>query len=141
VADAKRGRRTHFTARPQGVAAAAKRLARGAPRNRYRWQRIINKNPLTIEACEHQFQSAQKPPLQHEDLLSEPQRGGHAFEQDLVECLMLLAVRDPSAFGKFLALILPKQSNLAARPDAVHAGAVGPRADARGHGQVSRGIL
>ena len=35
-----------------------------------------------------------------------------------MQCLMLLAVRDPSAFAKFLALTLPKQSYLAARPDA-----------------------
>jgi hypothetical protein len=31
---------------PKAIAAAAKRLARGAPRTRYRWQRLINKNPL-----------------------------------------------------------------------------------------------
>ena len=45
-------------------------------------------------------------------------------EQDLVQCLMLLAVRDPSAFAKFLALTLPKRSYLAARP---HAEVVEPR--------------
>jgi hypothetical protein len=39
-------------------------------------------------------------------------------EQDLVQCLMLLAVRDPNEFAKFLALTLPKQSYLEARPDA-----------------------
>ncbi|MGE5365725.1 MAG: hypothetical protein ACM3PO_00405, partial [Betaproteobacteria bacterium] len=40
------------------------------------------------------------------------------IEQDLVQCLMLLAARDPTEFAKFLALTLPKQSYLAARPDA-----------------------
>jgi hypothetical protein len=39
-------------------------------------------------------------------------------EQDLVQCLMLLAMRDPSAFANFLALTAPQQSYLEARPDA-----------------------
>ena len=39
-------------------------------------------------------------------------------EQDLVQCLTLLAVRDPNAFARFLALTAPRQSYLAARPDA-----------------------
>jgi hypothetical protein len=38
----------------KAIAAAAKRLARGAPRNRYHWQRVIDKNPLITEALEHQ---------------------------------------------------------------------------------------
>ena len=40
----------------KAIAAAAKRLARGAPRTRYRWQRIINRNPLISEALERQGQ-------------------------------------------------------------------------------------
>ena len=39
-------------------------------------------------------------------------------DRDLVECLELLAVRDPSEFAKFLSIAAPKQSYLAARPDA-----------------------
>jgi len=39
-------------------------------------------------------------------------------DRDLVQCLTLLAVRDPSEFAKFLALTQPQQSYLAARPDA-----------------------
>ena len=39
-------------------------------------------------------------------------------DRDLVECLTLLAVRDPSEFAKFLAIAAPKQSYLAARPQA-----------------------
>lgn len=38
--------------------------------------------------------------------------------RDLVECLTLLGVRDPSEFAKFLAIAAPKQSYLAARPHA-----------------------
>ena len=37
-------------------------------------------------------------------------------DRDLVQCLMLLAVRDPGEFAKFLALAPPKQSYLEARP-------------------------
>jgi hypothetical protein len=116
----------------KAIAAAAKRLARGAPRNRYRWQRVINNNPLIIEALEHQGQFT---------LAGAPRRRSRTFtmksfcndlsavamraiqtdqfvDRDLVQCLMLLAGRDPNAFAKFLALTLPKQSYLAARPDA-----------------------
>jgi hypothetical protein len=39
-------------------------------------------------------------------------------DRDLVQCLTLLAVRDPTAFARFLALTVPKQSYLAARPHA-----------------------
>jgi hypothetical protein len=39
-------------------------------------------------------------------------------DRDLEGCLTLLAVRDPTAFAKFLALTVPKQSYLAARPHA-----------------------
>jgi hypothetical protein len=116
----------------KAIAAAAKRLARGAPRNRYRWQRVMNNNPLISEAVEHQSQFT---------LAGAPRRRSRTFnmksfcqdlsavtmraiqtdqfvERDLVQCLMLLAGRDPNAFAKFLALTLPKQSYLAARPDA-----------------------
>ena len=41
------------------IAAAAKRLARGAPRTRYHWQRVMNKNPLISEAVDHQGQFTQ----------------------------------------------------------------------------------
>jgi hypothetical protein len=37
-------------------------------------------------------------------------------DQDLVQCLKLLAVRDPGEFAKFVALTASKQSYLAARP-------------------------
>jgi hypothetical protein len=86
-------------------AAAAKRLARGAPRTRYRWQRLINKNPLITEAYEQQGQFTRA---------GAPRRRSRAFkmksfgqdlsavamraiqtdqfdEQDLVQCLMLSA--------------------------------------------------
>ena len=36
-------------------------------------------------------------------------------DRDLVACLTLLAVRDPTAFAKFLALTLPKHSYLELR--------------------------
>jgi hypothetical protein len=45
-------------------------------------------------------------------------------DRDLVECLTLLGVRDPSGFAKFLAIAAPKQSYLAGRP---HAEVVEPR--------------
>jgi hypothetical protein len=45
-------------------------------------------------------------------------------EQDLAHCLMLLAVRDPNEFVKFLALTPPTQTYLAARP---HGEVVEPR--------------
>ena len=44
--------------------------------------------------------------------------------RDLVECLTLLGVRDPSEFAKFLAMAAPKQSYLAGRP---HAEVLEPR--------------
>jgi hypothetical protein len=116
----------------KAIAAAVKRLFRGAPRTRYHWQRIFNKNPLIIEAREHQAQFTQA---------GAPRRRSRSFkmksfcqalsavamraiktdqfvERDLVQCLMLLAGRDSSAFAKFVALALPMQSYLEARPDA-----------------------
>jgi DUF218 domain len=114
----------------KAIAAAAKRLARGAPRNRYRWQRVINKNPLITAARDGQFTLAGAPRLRSrpftmksfcQDLSAVAMRAiqtDQFVEQDLVECLMLLAVRDPTEFAKFLALTPPKESYLAARPDA-----------------------
>jgi hypothetical protein len=114
------------------IAAAAKRLARGAPRTRYRWQRVINRNPLITEAVDHQgrFTQAGAPRRRSrtfnmksfcQDLSAVAMRAiktDQFVEQDLVQCLMLLAVRAPGEFAKFLSLTLPKQSYLAARPDA-----------------------
>jgi hypothetical protein len=116
----------------KAIVAAAKRLARGAPRDRYHWQRVINKNPLITEALEHQSQFTvagaprrrsrtfnMKSFCQHLSAVAMRAIQTDQFvDRDLVQCLMLLAVRDPSAFAKFLALAPPKQSYLAARPDA-----------------------
>jgi hypothetical protein len=45
-------------------------------------------------------------------------------DSQLVQCLTLLGVRDPSEFAKFLAIAAPQQSYLAAR---LHAEALEPR--------------
>jgi hypothetical protein len=114
------------------VAAAARRIARGTNLNRRHWRRVILKNPLITEAHEHQgkFTSAGAPRLRSrafnmksfcKDLSAVAMRAiqtDHFVDRDLVQCLTLLAVRDPSEFAKFLALTLPQQSYLAARPDA-----------------------
>ena len=114
------------------IAAAAKRLARGAPRTRYHWQRVMNKNPLISEAVDHQGQFTQAGAPRRrsrtfnmksfcQDLSAVAMRAiqtDQFVERDLVQCLMLLAVRAPGEFAKFLALTPPKQSYLAARPDA-----------------------
>jgi hypothetical protein len=116
----------------KAITAAAKRLARGAPRTRYHWQRVFNHNPLIIEAREHQGQFTQAGALRRrsrpfsmktfcQDLSAVAMRAiktDQFVERDLVLCLMLLAGHDRSAFAKFLALTMPKQSYLAARPDA-----------------------
>ena len=116
----------------KAITAAAKRLARGAPRTRYHWRRVFNHNPLIIEAREHQgqFTLAGAPRRRSrpfnmksfcQDLSAVAMRAiqtDQFVERDLVLCLMLLAVRDPSAFAKFLALTMPEQSYLEARPDA-----------------------
>jgi hypothetical protein len=116
----------------KAIAAAAKRIARGAPRNRYHWQRVIDHNPLIIAALEHQgqFTLDGAPRLRSrtfnmksfcQDLSAAAMRAiktNQFVDGDLVYCLMLLAIRDSSAFAKFLALTLPKQSYLAARPHA-----------------------
>jgi len=116
----------------RAITAAATRLARGAPRTRRRWQRVINNNPLITEAVEHQgqFTLAGDPRRRSrlfnmktfcQDLSAVAMRAiktGQFVHEDLVQCLMHLAVRDASAFAKFLALTLPTQSYLAARPEA-----------------------
>jgi hypothetical protein len=114
----------------KAIAAAAQRIARGIHLNRYHWWRLIDHNPLITEALEHQGQFT---------LAGAPRRRSRTFnmksfckdlsavalraiqtdqfvDRDLEACLTLLAVRDPSAFAKFLALTVPKQSYLAARP-------------------------
>jgi hypothetical protein len=45
-------------------------------------------------------------------------------DRELVECLTLLGVRDPTEFAKFLAIAAPKQSYLTGRP---HADGLEPR--------------
>jgi len=116
----------------KAIAAVAKRIARGTKLNRRHWQRVIDKNPLVREAVEHQgqFTLAGAPRRRSrifniksfcQDLSAVAMRAiqtDQFVERDLVQCLTLLAVRDPTAFAKFLALALPRQSYLAARPDA-----------------------
>jgi len=114
------------------VAAAARRIARGTNLSRPHWRRVILKNPLITEAQEHQGKvtSAGTPRLRSrefkmksfgKDLSAVAMRAiktDQFVDRDLVQCLALLEVRDPGEFAKFLALTLPKQSYLAARPDA-----------------------
>jgi hypothetical protein len=116
----------------KAITGAAKRLARGAPRTRYHWQRVFNHNPLIIETREHQGQFTQAGAPRRrsrpfsmktfcQDLSAVAMRAiktDQFVERDLVLCLMLLAGHDASAFAKFLALTMPKQSYLAARADA-----------------------
>jgi hypothetical protein len=136
VGHAKRGGRKKGTPNAisprarKAIAATAKRLARGAPRGRHHWQRLIDNNPLIIEALEHQgtFTLDGAPRFRSrtfnmkafcKDLGAVAMRAIHTdqfVDRDLVQCLTLLGVRDPSEFAKFLALTLPKQSYLAARP-------------------------
>jgi len=122
----------------KAIARAAKRIARGTNLNRQYWQRVIDKNPLITEALEHQgkFTLGGAPRLRSrkfklksfcKDLSAVAMRAIQTeqfVDQDLVQCLTLLAVRDPTEFAKFLALSLPKQSYLAARP---HAEVLEPR--------------
>jgi hypothetical protein len=114
------------------IMAAAKRIPRGTTLNRNHWQWVIEKNPLINEARERQGRST---------LTGAPRVRSRKFnikafckdlsavamcaiqtdqfvDQDLVECLTLLGVRDPSEFAKFLAIAAPKQSYLAGRPHA-----------------------
>jgi hypothetical protein len=114
----------------KAIAAAAKRIARGTNLNRRHWQQVIDNNPLITEALEHQgkFTLGGAPRSRSrafhmqsfcQDLGAVAMRAiqtDQFVDQDLVQCLTLLAVRDPTAFGKFLALTLPQQTYLAARP-------------------------
>jgi hypothetical protein len=116
----------------KAIAAAAKRIARGTNLNRRHWLRVIDNNPLITEALEHQgkFTLYGAPRFRSRkfnmkafcrDLSAVAMRAIRTDEfvdRDLVQCLTLLAVRDPTAFARFLALTLPKQSYLAARPHA-----------------------
>jgi hypothetical protein len=114
----------------KAIAAAARRIARGTTLNRNHWQWVIEKNPLINEARERQGQftltgtprdRSRKFSMKsfNKDLSAVAM---HAIKteqfvhRDLVECLTLLGVRDPSEFAKFLSLTAPKQSYLAARP-------------------------
>jgi hypothetical protein len=144
VGHAKRGGRQKGTpnaisARARKVImAAAKRVARGTSLNRNHWQCAIEKNPLINEARERQgqFTLTGAPPFRSrefnmkafcKDLSAVAMRAiqtDQFVDQDLVECLTLLGVRDPSGFAKFLAIAAPKQSYLAGRP---HAEVIEPR--------------
>jgi hypothetical protein len=116
----------------KAIAAAARRIARGTNLNRRHWRRVILKNPLISQAHEHQgkFTRAGAPRLRSrafnmksfcKDLSAVAMRAiktDQFVDRDLVQCLALLDVRDPNEFAKFLALTLPQQTYLAARPDA-----------------------
>jgi hypothetical protein len=116
----------------KAIAAAAKRIARGIHLNRYHWWRLIDRNPLITAALEHQgmFTVSGAPRLRSRkfnmkafcnDLSAMAMRAiqtDQFVDRELVQCLTYLAVRDPTAFAKFLALTVPKQSYLAARPHA-----------------------
>jgi hypothetical protein len=120
------------------IAAAAKRVPRGTTVNRNHWQWVIEKNPLINEARERQgqFTLTGAPRFRSrkfnmkafcKDLSAVAMRAiqtDQFVHQDLVECLTLLGVRDPSEFAKFLAVSAPKQSYLAGRP---HAEVLEPR--------------
>jgi len=112
----------------KAVGAAATRI--GTKRTAEPWQRVIDTNPLIAEALERQgqvtrsgTQRLRSRPFKMksfcQDLTALAMRAiktGKFGDQDLVECLTLLRVRDPSEFAKFLALTAPKQSYLATRP-------------------------
>jgi len=122
----------------KAIAAAAKRVPRGTTLNRNHWQWVIEKNPLINEARERQGQSTLTgaPRVRSrkfnmkafcQDLSAVAMRAiqtDQFVDRDLVECLTLLGVRDPTAFAKFLSIAAPKQSYLAGRP---HAEVVEPR--------------
>ena len=122
----------------KAIAAAAKRLARGTHLIRHYWQRLIDPNPLITEALERQgtFTLGGAPRLRSrpfnmksfcKDLSAVAMRAiktDQFVDRDLVECLTLLGVRAPSEFAKFLTLLVPKRSYLAARP---HAEVLEPR--------------
>jgi hypothetical protein len=114
------------------IAAAAKRIPRGTTLNRNHWQWVIEKNPLINEARERQgqFTLTGAPRVRSrafnmksfcQDLSAVAMRAiqtDQFVDRDLVECLTLLGVRDPSGFAKFLSIAAPKQSYLAGRPHA-----------------------
>jgi hypothetical protein len=116
----------------KAIMAAANRIPRGTRINRHHWQWVIEKNPLINEARERQgqFTLTGTPRLRSrkfsmkafcQDLGAVAMRAIMAdqfVDRDLVECLTLLGVRDPSEFAKFLSIAAPKQSYLAARPQA-----------------------
>ena len=128
----------HIRSRPKGDRGAAKRVPRGTTLNRNHWQWVIEKNPLINEARERQGQSTLTgaPRVRSrkfnmkafcKDLSAVAMRAiqtDQFVDRDLVECLTLLGVRDPTAFAKFLSIAAPKQSYLAGRP---HAEVVEPR--------------
>ena len=122
----------------KAIAAAAKRLARGTHLIRHYWQRLIDPNALITEALERQgtFTLGGAPRFRSrpfnmkafcQELSAVAMRAiktDQFVDRDLVECLTLLGVRAPSEFAKFLALMQPKRSYLAARP---HAEVLEPR--------------
>jgi hypothetical protein len=122
----------------KAIAAAAKRVPRGTTLNRNHWQWVIEKNPLINEARERQgqFTLTSAPRVRSRKfnmkafcknlsaVVMRAIQSDQFVDRDLVECLTLLGVRDPTAFAKFLAIAAPKQSYLAGRP---HAEVVEPR--------------
>ena len=94
----------------KAIAAAAKRIARGTTLNHDHWQRVIDNNPLITEALEHQgkFTLVGTPRFRSrkfnmksfcQDLSAVAMRAiqtDQFVDLNLVQCLTLLAVRDPS---------------------------------------------
>jgi hypothetical protein len=105
---------------------------------------LLEKNPLINEARQRQgqFTLTGAPRVRSrafnmktfgQDLSAVAMRAiktNEFVDRDLVECLELLAVRDPKEFAKFLAMAAPKQSYLAG---------AAPRRGAAGSGQSGRG--
>src|SRR5437764_6163654 len=145
----KKGTRNAISPRVRkAVEAATKHITRGTTLTRQNWDWVIYKNPMIAEALEQQgkFTRAGAPRLRSRSfkieafckalsaLAMRAIKTDQFADQDLVQCLRLLAVRDPGEFAKFLALTLPKQSYLAARP---YAEFVEPR-EAVNPGEYSR---
>jgi hypothetical protein len=129
----KKGTPNAISARSRkAIAAAARRIARGIHLNRYHWWRLMDGNPLITAAIERQGMvtvsgapRVRSRPFNMKtfcaDLSAVAMRAiqtDQFVDRELVQCLTYLAVRDPTAFAKFLALMVPKQSYLAARPHA-----------------------
>jgi hypothetical protein len=122
----------------KAIAVAAKRITRGTGLSRRYWQRVMDNNPLILEALQKQgkFTLAGTPRFRSrkfsiktfcKDLSAVAMRAiqtDQFVDRNLVECLTHLGIRDPTEFAKFLPLTLPQQSFLAARP---HAEVVEPR--------------